>query len=383
MEIHGHGMERTKEENMSGTPLGKNGATLPLFLHSEADGPDLADLAGQNHFLSPARLNLAIIGCGYWGPNLLRNFHGLAHCRVTTICDPDNHRLSALRSVYPGLSASTDYMDVVASSEIDAVIIATPLHSHFPIAKAALDAGKHTFVEKPIAASSREAEELNRLATRQRLTLMVGHTFLYTAEVQKLSELITFGAIGRLLYITGRRMHDGLVRKDCNVLWDLAPHDLSILEYILRKSPARVLCSGHAYLRPPAEDVVSLQLSYDDGVFVTLLCSWLSPRKVREMTFVGTKGMIVYDDLESAEKLKIYARAPESRSSAHIPVQPVSIALLDREEPLHVECQHFVDCVRNERPPLSDGSSGSALVRILEAADESLTFKRTVELEAR
>ena len=367
---------------MSGTTSGKNGSARPLCLDVAADAPDLAELAGQSHFLSPAPLNLAIVGCGYWGPKLLRNFHSLAHCRVRTICDPDDCRLSALRSVYPGLKASTDYQEVVASNEIDAVIVATPLRFHFPIAKAALDAGKHTFVEKPITAASREAEELNRLASRQRLTLMVGHTFLYTAEVRKLRELISAGAIGRLLYITGRRMHEGLVRRDCNVLWDLAPHDLSILEYILRKSPARVLCSGHAYLRPSAEDVVSLELTYDDGVFVTLLCSWLSPRKVREMTFVGTKGMIVYDDLEPAEKLRIYTRPPKSCSSAHIPLQPVSIEVRDKAEPLQVECQHFVDCVRNESTPLSDGSSGSALVRILEAADESLAFKRAVELQA-
>jgi len=366
---------------MSRTSSVKNAETLAAFLHSDSRPPVLRELSRQNNHRFQAPLNLAIIGCGYWGPNLLRNFQDLPHCRVTTICDPDNDRLSAVRSLYSDLNASTDCTEVVASSEIDAVIIATPLRSHFPIAKAALEAGKHTFVEKPIAASSCEAEELNSLARRQRLTLMVGHTFLYTAEVQKLNELITCGAIGRLLYITARRMHDGLVRKDCNVLWDLAPHDLSILAYVLRKSPARVLCSGHGYLRPGAEDVVSLQLSYNDGLFVTILCSWLNPRKIREMTFVGTKGMIVYDDLEPVGKLRIYARPPDSRLS--VPAQPVSIDHLDKGEPLRVECQHFLDCVRNETTPLSDGSSGSALIRILEAADESLILRKAVELESR
>ena len=326
-------------------------------------------------------ITVGVVGCGYWGPNLIRNFRSLPDCRLKTMCDLNKDRLKHLKPLYPEVEASAEFDAVVKDPEIDAIAIATAVRFHHKMAKDCLLAGKHTFIEKPMASSSAECEELIQLAAKNGLTLMVGHTFLYSPAVRKVKEVITKGEIGELRYISSRRLNLGLFQKDINVAWDLAPHDISIVLYILEESPVSVNCRGHAHMsRGGVEDVTTMCLMFKKGKFVTIQNSWLDPRKVREMTFVGTKRMIVYDDVEPLEKIKIY--------DARVEVPPhydtfaefqyayhygdIYIPYIKQEEPLKSECQHFLDCIRSGATPISSGKQGLQLVRILEAASSSL-----------
>ena len=326
-------------------------------------------------------ITVGVVGCGYWGPNLIRNFRSLPDCRLKTMCDLNKDRLKHLKTIYPEVESSADFDAVVKDPEIDAIVIATAVRFHHKMAKDCLLAGKHTFIEKPMASSSAECEELIQLAAKNGLTLMVGHTFLYSPAVRKVKEVIVKGEIGELRYISSRRLNLGLFQKDINVAWDLAPHDISIVLYILEESPTSVNCRGHAHMsRGGVEDVTTMCLMFKKGKFVTIQNSWLDPRKVREMTFVGTKRMIVYDDVEPLEKIKIY--------DARVEVPPhydtfaefqyayhygdIYIPYIKQEEPLKAECQHFLDCIRSGATPISSGKQGLQLVRILEAASSSL-----------
>ena len=326
-------------------------------------------------------ITVGVVGCGYWGPNLIRNFRSLPDCRLKTMCDLNKDRLKHLKTLYPEVESSADFDAVVKDPEIDAIVIATAVRFHHKMAKDCLLAGKHTFIEKPMASSSAECEELIQLAAKNGLTLMVGHTFLYSPAVRKVKEVIVKGEIGELRYISSRRLNLGLFQKDINVAWDLAPHDISIVLYILEESPVSVNCRGHAHMsRGGVEDVTTMCLMFKKGKFVTIQNSWLDPRKVREMTFVGTKRMIVYDDVEPLEKIKIY--------DARVEVPPhydtfaefqyayhygdIYIPYIKQEEPLKAECQHFLDCIRSGATPISSGKQGLQLVRILEAASSSL-----------
>ena len=326
-------------------------------------------------------ISVGVVGCGYWGPNLMRNFRSLPDCRLKTMCDLNKDRLKHLKTLYPEVESSADFDAVVKDPELDAIAIATAVRFHYKMAKDSLLAGKHTFIEKPMASSSAECEELIQLAAKNGLTLMVGHTFLYSPAVRKVKEVISRGEIGELRYISSRRLNLGLFQKDINVAWDLAPHDISIVLYILEESPTSVNCRGHAHMsRGGVEDVTTMCLMFKKGKFVTIQNSWLDPRKVREMTFVGTKRMIVYDDVEPLEKIKIY--------DARVEVPPhydtfaefqyayhygdIYIPYIKQEEPLKSECQHFLDCIRSGATPISSGKQGLQLVRILEAASLSL-----------
>ena len=326
-------------------------------------------------------ITVGVVGCGYWGPNLIRNFRSLPDCRLKTMCDLSKDRLKHLKSLYPEVDASTEFEALIKDPEVDAVAIATAVRFHHKMAKDCLLAGKHTFIEKPMASSSVECEELIQLAAKNGLTLMVGHTFLYSPAVRKVKEVIAKGEIGDLRYISSRRLNLGLFQKDINVAWDLAPHDISIVLYILEETPVSVNCRGHAHMaRGGVEDVTTMCLMFKKGKFVTIQNSWLDPRKVREMTFVGTKRMIVYDDVEPLEKIKIY--------DARVEVPPhydtfaefqyayhygdIYIPYIKQEEPLKSECQHFLDCIRSGAMPISGGKQGLQLVRILEAASSSL-----------
>lgn len=297
------------------------------------------------------------------------------------MCDLSKERLKHLKSLYPEVEASTDFNAMVRDPEIDAVVIATAVRFHYAMAKESLQAGKHTFIEKPMAASAAECEELLQLAVKNGVTLMIGHTFLYSPAVRKVKEIISKGEIGDLRYISSRRLNLGLFQKDINVAWDLAPHDISIVLHILDEVPVSVNCRGHAHMsRGGVEDVTTMCLMFKKGRFVTIQNSWLDPRKVREMTFVGTKRMIVYDDVEPLEKIKIY--------DARVEVPPhydtfaefqyayhygdIYSPYIRQEEPLKVECQHFLDCIRSGATPLSSGKQGLQMVRILEAASASL-----------
>lgn len=337
---------------------------------------------------------VGVIGCGYWGPNLVRNFKSLPNCTLRAMCDVKEERLRHLRTLYSDVEGMTDYTHFLNGIGLDAVVVATPVKNHFALAKASLLAGKHTLIEKPMASSSAECQELIDIAKTNGLVLMIGHTFLYSAAVQKIAELVRSGDIGDIRYINSRRMNLGLFQKDINVAWDLAPHDISIILHILGDFPLTVNCQGNAHVTPEVEDVTNMSLTFRNKRFATIQSSWLEPRKVREMTIVGTRRMIVYDDLQTLEKIRVYdvrVERPahydtfaEFHYSYHY--GDSYIPHIKQEEPLKAECQHFLDCIEKGCEPNSGGPEGLELVQILEAASVSLkangapvTFSRSRE----
>ena len=326
------------------------------------------------------KTNLAVVGCGYWGPNLIRNFRSLPGCRLKVMCDLNEQRLKHLHQLYPEVEGSTDFEAILADREINAVAIATAVRFHYPMAKASLLAGKHTFIEKPMAASAAECEELIEIAQKQGLVLMIGHTFLYSPAVRKMKEIIRSGDVGNIRYICARRLNLGLFQKDINVAWDLAPHDISIILYIMEEAPMSVSCSGSAHVNGKIEDVTTMCLSFKNRRSAIIQSSWLDPRKVREMTIVGSRRMIVYDDVAQNDKLKIFDARVETPphydtfADFHYAYHygDVYVPYIKQEEPLKIECQHFLDCITQHIRPLSGGQQGLEMVRILEASSLSL-----------
>ena len=324
--------------------------------------------------------NIGIVGCGYWGPNLVRNIRALPECRLKWVCDADPRRLAHMKSLYPDVKGLVDFNQMLNEPGLDAVVIATSVKLHHAMAKASLEAGKHTFIEKPMASSSAECEELIGLAKTSGLVLMVGHTYLYSAAVRKITEIVRAGDIGKVLYINSRRLNLGLFQKDINVAWDLAPHDIAIILHILGEFPVAVNCQGNAHVSKGVEDVTNLSLSFVGKCFATIQNSWLEPRKIREMTIVGTRRMIIYDDVASLEKIRIYdsrvETPPHYDSFAEFQYAyhygDSYIPHLKQEEPLKTECQHFIDCIKTGAEPLTGGQQGLEMVRILEAASASL-----------
>src|ERR1700726_1898450 len=325
-------------------------------------------------------IGVGVVGCGYWGPNLVRNFKSLPNCNLKAMCDVSEARLKHMRNLYPDVEGMTDFQHLLNGVGVDAVVVAAPVKHHYSLAKASLLAGKHTLIEKPMASSSAECEELIEIAERNSLILMVGHTFLFSAPVRKIVEIVQAGDIGEIRYINSRRLNLGLFQKDINVVWDLAPHDISIILHILGEFPLAVNCQGNAHVTPRVEDVTNMSLMFRNKRFATIQSSWLEPRKVREMTIVGTRRMIVYDDLKNREKIQIYdvrvERPPHYDTFAEFHYSyhygDSYIPHIQQEEPLKVVCQHFVDCIEGKTSPLTSGREGLELVRILEAATVSL-----------
>lgn len=327
------------------------------------------------------KLNIAVIGCGYWGPNLIRNFSALPEsCNVKMVCDMKHERLIHMQRLYPGVETSTNFDDVINHPEIDAVAIATPIKTHYELARRCLLAGKHAFIEKPLAASSSQCRELIEIAQQQNLTLMVGHTFIYTPAVRYAREIVESGELGEIYYICSSRLNLGLVQKDINVAWDLAPHDLSIILFILNESPISVNCQGKCHLPNGQETVTSMSLDFPNRTFATIQSSWLDPNKIRHMTIVGSKRMLVYDDTEPLEKIRIYDKRVEApphydtyaefQFSYHY--GDIKVPYIRQVEPLKVECQHFLQCIETGDRPDSCGEEGLRVVQILEAASQSL-----------
>lgn len=330
--------------------------------------------------MTKRNISIGIVGCGYWGPLLLRNFVNLPNCSVSAVCDASEVRLKHVKALYPSISCVTDFNRLFADFDLDAIVIATPVKSHYPLAKASLLAGKHTFIEKPMAASSAECEELISLAESRGLTLQVDHTFLYSAAVRKIVDIVNAGDIGDIRYINSRRLNLGLFQKDINVAWDLAPHDISIILHVLGEFPVSVNCQGNAHVTPQVEDVTNMSLMFRHKRFATIQSSWLEPRKIREMTIVGSRRMIVYDDLQTHEKIKVYdvrvERPPHYDTFAEFQYSyhygDSYIPHLHQEEPLRAVCEHFLECIETGMTPLTGGRVGFELVRILEAASASL-----------
>ncbi|MGE5698961.1 MAG: Gfo/Idh/MocA family protein [Deltaproteobacteria bacterium] len=326
------------------------------------------------------KISVAVVGCGYWGPNLIRNFNSLQDCRVKLVCDRDSKRLAHMKQLYSSVETSQDFESLLDDKELDAVVVATPVHLHYEMARKSLEAGKHTMIEKPMAPSSAECSELVETAAKRNLVLMVGHTFIYSTPVRRIKEIIDSGDIGEVQYISSRRLNLGLFQKDINVTWDLAPHDIAIILYLLGKTPVSVNCQGKAHINKDIEDVTNLSLNFPNGGFATIHSSWLDPNKVREMIIVGSKRMIVYNDNEPLEKIKIYDKRvevpphydtfAEFQYSYHY--GDAFIPYLKQVEPLKVECQHFLDSIEKGSRPETSGIEGLRVVQILEAASRSL-----------
>ena len=325
-------------------------------------------------------LNVGVVGCGYWGPNLVRNFRSLPDCCLKSICDVSEDRLRHLQSLYPEVQAETKFDQLLGDASLDAIVVATSVKHHFPMAKASLLAGKHTLIEKPLAASVEQCEELVAIAKKQGLVLMVGHTFLYSPAIRKIKEIVDRNDIGEIRYISARRLNLGLFQKDINVAWDLAPHDISIILYIMQETPYSINCRGAAHITPGIEDVTSMNLHFTNERSATIMSSWLDPKKVREMTIVGSERMIVYDDVAAQEKIKIFdvnvKRPPHYDTFAEFHYAyhygDTYSPYVKQDEPLKIECQHFLDCIRNGRTPLTSGTKGLEVVRILEASSASI-----------
>ena len=322
---------------------------------------------------------LGQVGLGYWGPNLLRNFQALPTARVKMLCDLSTEALAHAGERYPELLRTTEYADLLRDSEIGAVVVSSSATTHYRLARAALEAGKHVFVEKPIALRENEAENLIRLADERDLVLMVGHLLLYHPAVTKLKELLDGGQLGDVYYLYSERRNLGKVRHDENAMWSLAPHDIAVALYLLGEMPAAVSAQGQAYLQPGIEDTVFFTLRFADGRLAHSHVSWLDPHKVRRLTVVGSRQMAVFDDVEPSEKLRIYDkgvdRMPEYASygdALTLRFGDIYAPHLEMQEPLRLECQHFVDCVAHGRQPLSDGRNGLAVLRVLERLQRSL-----------
>jgi len=325
-------------------------------------------------------IKVALIGYGYWGPNLARNLHELPGASLVACCDLDAGRLALAQALYPQIRTTTRLVDVWEDGRIDAVVIATPAATHFELAKAALEAGKHVLVEKPLSLASREAKELIILARSRGRVLMVGHTFEYNPAVLKVKELIDQEQLGEVYYAYSTRVNLGRVQRDLNALWSIAPHDISILLFLFGQMPVEVSAKGASYLNSGVEDVVFVDLLFANGVTAHVHASWLDPSKVRRMTIVGSKKMVVYDDVESEGKVKVYDKGVLKVGNGQIFGEfqyrlhsgDIYIPRIDMSEPLRNECAHFIECIREGKSPRTDGENGLRVVRVLEAAQKSL-----------
>jgi predicted dehydrogenase len=323
-------------------------------------------------------MRIGVLGYGYWGPNVVRNLHGLDNCRVLAICDKSQAALRRASRTYSDVELTTDLTKVLASPEIDAVAVVTPVWTHFELAKSALENGKHVFVEKPFTSTTQQAEELIELAGRKRLTIMVDHTFLFTGSVRKIRQLVDDGTLGALYYFDSTRVNLGLFQHDVNVMWDLAPHDLSIMNYIIREKPEAVIATGGRHLNGHA-DVAFITVYFPSNIVAHINVNWLSPVKIRTTLIGGEKKMLVWDDLEADEKIKVYDKGVQITGGQGLYDLLVSYRSgdvwapkVEQTEALKVELEYFLDCIANNRTPLNDGVAGLGVVKLLEAADRSL-----------
>ncbi len=329
-----------------------------------------------------ATLRVAVVGCGYWGPNLIRNFSRCPATELVAVCDQDESRLKKTLADYGGVDATTDVQQLLDRRDIDAVAIATPVGTHAPLALAALERGKHVLVEKPLAASVRDAEQMVALAQQKGLTLMVDHTFVHSPPVQKIKELVDAGELGDIYFVDSVRINLGLFQHDVNVVWDLAPHDLSILDYLVGQLPKSLSAFGtcHANNRDEIEDVAHLNLDFGGGLMGSFHVNWLSPVKIRHFMVGGSRKSIVYNDLEPTEKVKVYDRGieveqtPEQRRGILIGYRTGDVwsPHFEQSEPLQNMVSHFASCIATGETPVTDGEAGLRVVRVLEAAQRSI-----------
>lgn len=334
------------------------------------------------HRIETEVINVGIVGFGYWGPNHVRNFGTLRAdgVMVGAIADRSPARRLKARETFPDVDIVEEADTLIDDPDIDALIVATPPHTHFEVARRALLAGKHVLVEKPMTTNLREAVVLADLADELELTLMVGHTYEYAPAIEHMRRLIQSGVIGKPLHIRSERVNLGIHQTHINVVWDLAPHDISIISYLIGKPPTHVRAVGQCHVNPHIEDIASLTLDFEDNLMASVMLSWMDPRKSREMTIIGSQKMVVFDDLASTEKIKIYdkgAHGPdEYRSFGEFQVTyrfgDMVSPLLENYEPLRQQSEHFIECIRTGKKPRSNAESGVSVVRTLAAAQLSL-----------
>jgi predicted dehydrogenase len=326
------------------------------------------------------KVKVAVIGCGYWGPNLIRNFSTCKKTELVAVCDRDPVRLECGLELNPRARGFDDFDKVLADPSIEAIAIATPPRLHAPMALAALQTGKHVLIEKPMATSLQDALDLVHLAQKRDLRLMVDHTFLYSPAIRKVKELIDVGELGEIYFIDSVRINLGLVQDKINVVWDLASHDLAIIDYLLGRQPVGVAAFGCSHTHSDIEDVAYLNLDFSESLLASFHVNWLSPVKIRHLIIGGSKKSVVYNDLVDAEPIKVYDRGivlseqPEAKRGALISYRTGDVCSphLPREEPLQNMVRHFATCIREHRQPLSDGHAGLRVLRILELAQRSI-----------
>ena len=324
-------------------------------------------------------MNFGVIGYGYWGPNVVRNLSSLEGSHVVAIAEVNPTARVRAQKAYPGVNVTADTSAVISSAEIDAIAVVTPVWTHYELVKAALENGKHVFVEKPFTSNAAQGEELINLARQKNLTIMVDHTFLFTGAVKKISQLLDEGSLGNLYYYDSTRVNLGLFQHDINVLWDLAPHDLSIMDYLIKASPEAIVAPGERHLNG-CEDVAYMTLYFPGQVIAHINVNWLSPVKVRTTLIGGEKRMLVWNDLEADEKVKVYDKGVNITSRegvyevlVHYRTGDMWAPQLEQVEALHKELSYFVDCVSKGQEPFNDGCAGLRVVKMLEAATESLS----------
>jgi predicted dehydrogenase len=330
-------------------------------------------------------INVGIIGYGYWGPNIARNFSACDKVDLIAICEKDEKRLKLARSHYPFINTYTDAIDLISSDQIDVVAVITPVFAHYELTKKALEMGKHVFVEKPFTTTTSQGEELINLAEKKKLKIMVDHTFLFTGAVRKMHEIIKSGELGGLYFYDSVRVNLGLFQHDINVIWDLAPHDFSIMNYLIDKKPVGISATGTEHFSRGLEDVAYVAVHFENGFIAHFHCNWLSPVKVRKTLISGDKKMLVWDDMLSDEKIKVYNKGVDIPDKNGIHKLLVSyrsgdayIPKVDHTEALKMEVEYFAQCIEKNEKPFNDGEAGLEVVRMLEAADLSLKsdFKR-------
>lgn len=339
-------------------------------------------------------INVGLIGYGYWGPNLARNFGELRpRARLTTIADQRPDRRELAQNRFPGVRVVADHRDILTNPAIDAVLIATPPSTHFALASEALASGKHVLVEKPLTETTEQAGRLIELAHQAARVLLVDHPFIYTGAVQKIKQLVDAGTLGQVLYLDSVRINLGLFQSDVNVIHDLAVHDIAIFDYLLRRDPISVMATGACHTATGVENIAYITLDYDDSILAHIHVNWLAPVKIRTMIIGGTKNMVIYDDVEPSEKVKVYDRGVNLLEAMNMDVErsykvwteyrigDMYAPRLDQTEALAVEARHFLDCIEKGVQPLTDGESGRRVVRILEAAGRSLREGIPVRLQ--
>jgi predicted dehydrogenase len=324
-------------------------------------------------------VGIAVVGAGRWGRNLVRNFESADEAELLYICDSNQQTRAAMAAQYPRATVTGEYEDLLEDDRVDGVVVSVDAPLHHRFAKAALEAGKHTYVEKPMTLRTEDSQDLVDLAAARGLKLMVGHLLEYHPAVAYLKRMVDAGEVGTPLYLYFQRVNLGVVRKDENAWWSLAPHDISVACHLFEAEPVSVSASGQAYLQRGVEDVVFANIKFADGRMAHIHVSWLDPHKIRKVTVVGSEKMVVFDDMEASEKIRIYDKGAEISGGVDNYAEAIALRLgdivipkLPALEPLRLECQHFVDCIREDRTPLSDGHDGMRVGKVLEAGDESL-----------